>query len=47
MYYKQNENTRTHSLEIYKMRGTDHSKGIHPYEITSDGVVIHPHEEVY
>jgi len=47
LYYKQTDHTRVHSLEIYKMRGTEHSKGIHPFEITSEGVVIHPHEEVY
>jgi len=47
LYYKQTDNTRIHSLEIYKMRGTSHSNKIHPYEITPEGLVIHPREEVY
>jgi len=36
MYYKQQDNVRVRSIEIYKMRGTDHSKKIHPYEITNN-----------
>lgn len=47
LYYKRMENVRVRSLEIFKMRGSDHSKKIHPYDITKDGVVVHPHEEVY
>lgn len=47
LYNKQRGNVRIRSMEIFKMRGSDHSKNIHPYEITSEGIVIHPHEEVY
>ncbi|MCL7413381.1 MAG: circadian clock protein KaiC [ANME-2 cluster archaeon] len=47
LYYKRMENVRVRSMEIYKMRGSDHSKKIHPYDITSSGIVVHPHEEVY
>ncbi len=47
LYYKRMENVRVRSLEIFKMRGSDHSKKIHPYEITTTGVIVHPHEEVY
>ncbi|MDY6965320.1 MAG: ATPase domain-containing protein [Halobacteriota archaeon] len=47
MYYKRSGNERVHSLEIYKMRGSSHSKRLHPYDITSDGIVVHPHDEVY
>ena len=47
MYYKRVENIRVRSLEIYKMRGSDHSKKIHPYDILDKGIVVHPHEEVY
>ncbi|CAD7770008.1 hypothetical protein AIOGIFDO_00731 [Candidatus Methanoperedenaceae archaeon GB37] len=47
MYYKQQDNERVRSIEIYKMRGTDHSKRIHPYEITNNGIEIHPTEEVF
>jgi len=47
MYYKRTNHVRVRSIEIAKMRGSDHSKGIHPYEITSEGIIVHPHEEVY
>lgn len=47
MYYKRTDSVRTRSIEIFKMRGSDHSKNIHPYEITLNGIVVHPHEEVY
>jgi KaiC/GvpD/RAD55 family RecA-like ATPase len=47
LYYKRVENIRVRSLEIYKMRGSDHSRKIHPYDILNEGIVVHPHEEVY
>ncbi len=47
MYYKRTDSVRVRSIEIFKMRGSDHSKNIHPYEITTNGIVVHPHEEVY
>jgi KaiC/GvpD/RAD55 family RecA-like ATPase len=47
LYYDMHDNVRTRSVEIYKMRGSDHSKKIHPYDLTAEGFVIHPHEEVY
>ncbi|MHC1576338.1 MAG: ATPase domain-containing protein [Methanosarcinaceae archaeon] len=47
LYYSMHENVRMRSVEIYKMRGSDHSKKLHPYDIEEDGFVIHPHEEVY
>jgi len=34
------------SVMIWKMRGTSHSKKIHPFEITEKGIVIYPEEEV-
>lgn len=47
MYYKRTNSSRVRSIEIFKMRGSNHSQGIHPYEITPNGIVVHPHEEVY
>ena len=47
LYYQRVENLRTRSIEVYKMRGTSHSTKLHPYEITPNGVEVHPHEEVY
>ncbi|RLI78312.1 circadian clock protein KaiC [Archaeoglobales archaeon] len=47
LYYTRMENIRVRSLEIFKMRGTNHSKKIHPFDITSEGVVVHSKEEVF
>jgi KaiC/GvpD/RAD55 family RecA-like ATPase len=47
LYNKREENVRVRSMEVFKMRGSDHKKGIYPYEITSGGIVIYPREEVY
>jgi KaiC/GvpD/RAD55 family RecA-like ATPase len=47
LYYKRKETVRVRSVEIFKMRGSNHSQSIHPCEITPNGIVVHPHEEVY
>jgi len=47
LYYKRKESVRVRSVEIFKMRGSNHSQNVHPYEITSNGIVVHPHEEVF
>ncbi len=47
LYYTRAENVRVRSLEIIKMRGTNHSKKIHPFEITSNGIIVHAKEEIY
>jgi KaiC/GvpD/RAD55 family RecA-like ATPase len=47
MSYKRMNTVRVRSIEILKMRGANHSQRIHPYEITANGVVVHPNEEVY
>jgi KaiC/GvpD/RAD55 family RecA-like ATPase len=47
MSYKRMNAVRLRSIEILKMRGANHSQRIHPYEITANGVVVHPNEEVY
>ncbi len=47
LYYTRIENTRVRSLEILKMRGTNHSKKIHPFEITDKGIIVHAREEVF
>ncbi|MEM1578571.1 MAG: ATPase domain-containing protein [Archaeoglobaceae archaeon] len=46
LYYTRVENTRLRSIEIFKMRGTSHSKKIHPFEITNRGIVVYSKEEV-
>ncbi len=47
MYYKRKGTVRVRSMEIFKMRGSNHSQNIHPYEVTQSGIVVHPHEEVF
>lgn len=47
LYYTRIENTRVRSIEIFKMRGTKHSKKIHPFEITDKGIVVYSEEEVF
>src|SRR3990172_6933294 len=47
MSYKRKESIRVGGIKIIKRRGTSHSQNIHPYEITSSGIVVHQHEEVY
>ena len=47
MSYKRMNAVRVRSIEILKMRGANHSQRIHPYEITANGIVVHPNEEVY
>ncbi|MEM4222107.1 MAG: ATPase domain-containing protein [archaeon] len=34
------------ALFIRKMRGTKHNQKIHPYEITENGIVVNPKEEI-
>jgi KaiC/GvpD/RAD55 family RecA-like ATPase len=41
------EGSRVRALEVLKMRGTDHHKGLIPLEITNKGMVIHPQEKVF
>jgi KaiC/GvpD/RAD55 family RecA-like ATPase len=47
LYYTRIENTRVRSIEIFKMRGTNHSKKIHPFDITDKGIVVYSKEEVF
>lgn len=34
------------SIFVRKMRGTDHSKTVHPFEITEEGIIVKPKEQV-
>ena len=47
MQNKRIDSVRIRSIEVLKMRGTRHNQNIHPYEITSSGIAIHPNEAVY
>lgn len=41
LYYLRRENVFVRALTIRKMRATKHDTGIHPIEITKDGVIIY------
>ncbi|MBI4361799.1 MAG: AAA family ATPase [Euryarchaeota archaeon] len=47
LYFKRAGNTRVRSIEIFKLRGTPHDTKVHPFDITPNGIQVHPHEEIY
>lgn len=42
--YLRKEKYFERSLIVWKMRRSDHSKGVHPFEITKNGIVVYPKE---
>jgi KaiC/GvpD/RAD55 family RecA-like ATPase len=34
------------NIFVRKMRGTNHSKSVHPFDITERGIVVHSRDEV-
>lgn len=47
LYYLRRGNTRTRAIEVYKMRGSNHTKGIFPMYITNKGIRVFPEEVVF
>ena len=47
LYNIKKENTRVRAIEVFKMRGTKHSAKIFPFEITDEGIVIYPEQNVF
>jgi len=48
LHHQKQDNSRTRSLEIFKMRGTNHSSKICPFDILpKEGLVVYPKEEVF
>lgn len=45
LYYTQMNNEYTRSIFIWKMRGTNHSRRLHPFKIGDDGLAVYPKEE--
>ena len=41
------ESSRTRTLEVFKMRRTDHSSDIHPLKITNSGIVTYPNQTAF
>ncbi|MFW6013757.1 MAG: RAD55 family ATPase [Nanoarchaeota archaeon] len=47
MYHTKKGDVRERSIEVFKMRGTDHSTKICPLKIGPGGIVVYPDESVY
>lgn len=47
LYYLKTDSQYSRSLTVWKMRGTDHSLKLHPYQITKKGIVIYSKEEAF
>jgi len=47
LYYLRSESQFARSLTVWKMRGSKHSKKLHPYDITDNGIIVYPKEEAF
>lgn len=45
LYYTQVSSEYSRSILVWKMRGSTHSRKIHPFKISKEGIVIYPREE--
>ncbi|QQG40284.1 MAG: AAA family ATPase [Candidatus Aenigmatarchaeota archaeon] len=45
LYYIPVDTEFRRAMTVWKMRGSEHSKKIHPFRITEKGITIYPHEE--
>jgi len=44
LYYTQVSSEYSRSILVWKMRGSTHSRKIHPFKISKEGIVIYPRE---
>ncbi len=47
MHYENIDQVRVRDIEVYKMRGSNHSGTVHPFKITSNGIDINTREDIY
>ncbi len=47
LYNLEKENSRIRALEIFKMRGTNHSRNLVPFNVTPDGIQVYPKETIF
>lgn len=45
--YERTQSSRTRTLEVFKMRRTDHSSDIHPLKITDRGMATYPNQTAF
>ena len=47
LYNLDREDRRVRALEIFKMRGTDHSRALVPFKVTPSGIKVYTEEKVF
>jgi KaiC/GvpD/RAD55 family RecA-like ATPase len=47
LYYERVQSTFLRAIQVWKLRGSDHSKKLHPYKIDSNGITVYPTEEAF
>jgi KaiC/GvpD/RAD55 family RecA-like ATPase len=47
LYYLRQGNVRQRAIEILKIRGIEHDKGMRPFRITNKGVKVYPGEKIF
>jgi KaiC/GvpD/RAD55 family RecA-like ATPase len=47
LYYTRTGSQFSRALTVWKMRGSQHSKKLHPYSITNKGLTVFPKEEAF
>lgn len=45
--YERKESSRTRTIEVFKMRRTEHSSDIHPLKITDQGLMTYPNQTAF
>ncbi|MBI4021698.1 MAG: AAA family ATPase [Candidatus Aenigmarchaeota archaeon] len=47
LYYERHQSTFSRALQVWKLRGSTHSKKLHPYEVGDHGITVNPYEEAF
>jgi len=47
LYYKRVDSSFSRAIQIWKMRGSNHSEKLHPYKISSRGIEVYSKEEAF
>ncbi len=47
LYYERLQSTFSRAVQVWKVRGSNHSQKLHPYKIDQAGVTVYPKEEAF
>jgi KaiC/GvpD/RAD55 family RecA-like ATPase len=47
LYYKRVNSSFSRAIQVWKMRGSDHSEKLHPYKIGKNGIEVYSKEEAF